>query len=92
MGFQHKKSCLLVCCSSDGDSELVRAKWLSIIRHIANIHEGHGDLYPACHHEEINRQWLNPFTSAFSQPTDPILLNFPEVRYFLTAVVLNLFS
>ena len=33
-----------------------------------------------------------PFTSAFSQPTDPILLNFPEVRYFLTAVVLNLFS
>ena len=35
---------------------------------------------------------FNPFTSAFSQPTDPILLNFPEVRYFLTAVVLNLFS
>ena len=34
---------------------------------------------------------LNPFTSAFDQPTDPILLNFPEVRNFLIAVVLNLF-
>ena len=35
--------------------------------------------------------FINPFTSAFDRPTDPILLNFPEVRNFSTAVVLNLF-
>ena len=35
---------------------------------------------------------LNPFRLAFSQTTDPINLNFPEVRDFLMAVVLNLFS
>ena len=45
--------------SSAGDSNLVKAKWLSVARHAANKHEGHGDLFPACVHDELaDRRWI----------------------------------
>ena len=44
--------------SSNGDKDLIREKWLSIINHLLNIHEGHRKHYPKCMHEEIERQWL----------------------------------
>ena len=36
--------------SSHGNQELVKAKWLSVLNHVCDIHEGHGDLFPACEH------------------------------------------
>ena len=45
--------------SSNGDAELAREKWVSVVRHVANIHTGHGKLYPQCTHEELDdRQWI----------------------------------
>ena len=46
--------------SSNGDPELVKEKWLSIVNHIANRHEGHGTRFPKCLHDEIDRIWLDP--------------------------------
>lgn len=45
-------------CGMDG--ELKTAKWLSIVNHITNKHEGHSNRYPKCEHQEITveRQWL----------------------------------
>ena len=45
-------------CGLDG--ELKTAKWLAIVNHIANKHEGHSAIYPKCEHDEIlqDRQWL----------------------------------
>ncbi|XP_078341239.1 uncharacterized protein LOC144627624 [Crassostrea virginica] len=34
--------------SSDGNGDLISQKWLSVLNHVTNIHEGHGDLYPRC--------------------------------------------
>ena len=45
--------------SSNGEGEVVVAKWLSMLNHIANIHSGHGQLYPECLHPELDaRQWI----------------------------------
>ena len=45
--------------SSDGDWEMVKQKWLSILNHIANVHEGHGDKFPRCQHGELEeRSWM----------------------------------
>ena len=45
--------------SSQGNQELVREKWQSIGNHVANIHEGHGALFPRCLHGDIDdRDWV----------------------------------
>ncbi|XP_055958272.1 uncharacterized protein LOC126827962 [Patella vulgata] len=41
--------------SSDGDGDLVEAKWKSITNHVANLHDGHGELYQRCQHEHLDR-------------------------------------
>ena len=39
--------------------ELVQQKWLSLLNHVVNIQEGHGDKFPRCLHEEIeDRDWM----------------------------------
>ena len=43
-----------VSSSSDGNSELIKAKWLSLECHIHNIHTGHGALFPQCVHGELD--------------------------------------
>ena len=38
---------------------MVKQKWLSILNHIANVHEGHGDKFPRCQHGELEeRSWM----------------------------------
>ena len=37
---------------------MVVEKWVSIERHVTNVHEGHGELFPKCLHGEINRNWI----------------------------------
>lgn len=45
--------------SSDGDGEMVKQKWLSMLNHVANIHEGHGDKFPRCEHGDLeDRLWM----------------------------------
>ena len=47
--------------SSEGDGDLMVAKWNSVASHICNIHEGHSDLYPACSHGPLDgdlREWF----------------------------------
>ena len=37
----------------------MQQKWLSILNHVVNIQEGHGDKVPRCLHEEIeDRDWM----------------------------------
>ena len=55
--------------SGGGDGEMVK-KWLSILNHITDIHEGHGDKFPRCEHGELeDRDWMikcNVFDFFFS--------------------------
>ena len=48
--------------SSGGDGETMVQKWLSMLNHVRNVHEGHGDLFPKCLHgpldNERKRKWL----------------------------------
>ncbi|KAK3107901.1 hypothetical protein FSP39_024743 [Pinctada imbricata] len=46
--------------SSGGDGDLVRDKWLSILNHVVNIHEGHeGEHFPNCVHGSLDdRLWM----------------------------------
>ena len=45
--------------SSNGDGELVQQKWLSILNHVTNVHQGHGDRFPRCLHDELEeREWM----------------------------------
>lgn len=45
--------------SSGGDGELVQQKWLSILNHVTNVHEGHGDKFPKCEHGDLeDRDWM----------------------------------
>ncbi len=54
------------CAStSNGDQDLLLAKWDSVVNHICNIHDGHSDLFPKCLHgplddEEDPRDWMQP--------------------------------
>ena len=39
--------------------EVVTDKWLSILNHVADIHEGHGTKFPVCTHGELGRKtWI----------------------------------
>ena len=45
--------------SSGGDGELVQQKWFSILNHVVDIHEGHGQMFPNCLHGDLdNRDWM----------------------------------
>lgn len=45
--------------TSGGNAKLLKEKWLSILNHVANIHEGHGTLFPRCEHGPLeDRMWI----------------------------------
>ncbi|XP_043996833.1 uncharacterized protein LOC122844979 isoform X3 [Gambusia affinis] len=44
--------------TSGGDADMAVQKWTSVARHVCNIHEGHGDVFPRCEHGQMNRQWV----------------------------------
>lgn len=45
--------------TSDGDGDLVEEKWLSILNHVCDVHEGHGDRFQACEHPPLaERSWI----------------------------------
>ncbi|KAM7300582.1 uncharacterized protein ISCGN_016193 [Ixodes scapularis] len=52
--------------TSNGDGELVLAKWRSIMRHVIDVHVHTDPLHPACAHGEIkDRNWLQEGTETF---------------------------
>ena len=44
----------------DDDGDLKACQWESMLNHIQGIHEHDNDLYPACPHGDIEREWMNP--------------------------------
>ncbi|KAL1470573.1 hypothetical protein MTO96_040350, partial [Rhipicephalus appendiculatus] len=45
--------------NSDGDDNLLLARWLSILRHIVNVHDHPNPLHPFCLHGPLpSRDWL----------------------------------
>lgn len=52
--------------SSDGEGELVSEKWLSVLNHITDVHEGHGQRFPKCLHGELEDiDWIKKGSLAF---------------------------
>lgn len=53
-----------------GFGALISAKWTSIMRHVANKHDGHDNpLFPKCKHQDLERRkWIKigKYVSAFS--------------------------
>ena len=52
-----------VASSPNGDSETIKAKWLSLNNHIHNIHDGHCDIFQSCLHGPLHghdrkKKWL----------------------------------
>ena len=52
-----------VASTPTGNSDLIKAKWLSLVNHVHNIHSGHGEDFPSCAHEKDpkynqNKMWL----------------------------------
>ena len=49
-----------VAASSGHNGPLKRAKWLSVLNHIANQHTGHDNIFPECCHGELeeDRTWI----------------------------------
>lgn len=45
--------------SSNGNGEELVQKWQSVLKHCANVHDGHGDLFPNCLHGPLeDREWI----------------------------------
>lgn len=45
--------------SSNGEGHLLKAKWLSLMNHVSDVHDGHGDLFPTCEHDTLEpRKWI----------------------------------
>lgn len=51
-----------VTSTTDGNVEMMEAKWLSLVNHIHNQHSGHGRLFPKCSHGKIRgrrkKKWI----------------------------------
>ena len=76
------------------NKELIEAKWKSLLRHILNIHSGHGDLYPECSHSPLTAKdqkeitWLTPGTQAFDS-LEKIVANSIQINSTLVWHVIN---
>ena len=50
-----------IVSTSDGNGEMMKAKWLSLVNHLHNDHSGHSELFPNCSHGNIagrEKKWL----------------------------------
>ena len=45
-----------VASTPNGESEIIRSKWLSLENHVHNIHDSHGSHFPKCAHSYILEQ------------------------------------
>ncbi|XP_071498945.1 uncharacterized protein [Diadema antillarum] len=60
--------------SPDGNGDMIAAKYKSILNHIRNVHDNHGDLFPTCAHGEEygQREWMRQGTKAFEKLSEEI--------------------
>ncbi|XP_070384925.1 uncharacterized protein [Dermacentor albipictus] len=55
-------------CACGGNGDLLVATWTSLLNHIADIHDGHGNPYPRCLHGPSSRvSWLKIDSPAHKQ-------------------------
>ena len=52
------------------NKDLIEAKWKSLVRHVQNVHDGHGQPYSKCSHQPLSATvicetaWFTPDTEA----------------------------
>lgn len=52
----HTYWCAATC---QGEGELLKSKWLSLLNHVADIHQGHDENFPQCEHGDLEpRKWI----------------------------------
>ena len=52
-----------VASSPTSQKDLIKAKWLSLVNHIHNIHTSHDDMFPTCAHgpieeTDLKKKWF----------------------------------
>lgn len=77
--------------TSEGkDEDIGWEKWLSVFRHVQNIHVGHGDSFRQCEHGELDnddrqKRWLRPGKNRSS-------LNHDVYKYYiLTFIIIHIY-
>ncbi|KAK5899460.1 hypothetical protein CesoFtcFv8_008940 [Champsocephalus esox] len=59
--------------TSEGDADMLEARWKSMCNHIANIHVHENPLFAKCKHGPIKRKWFEPGTEVYEKLTDILL-------------------
>ena len=53
--------------TEEGNEDLIRAKWLSLVNHIQNVHAGCDKLFAKCLHKRLQgRKWIKPSKSYYN--------------------------
>ncbi|KAJ8250976.1 hypothetical protein GJAV_G00215770 [Gymnothorax javanicus] len=64
------------CASStpDGDGDTIVAKYKSILNHVRNVHDNHGDLHPKCAPGELysQREWMKQGSKAYEKLSEEL--------------------
>ena len=61
-----------VSSTTDGNGDVIKAKWLSLDRHLHNLHRNHSDkLFPQCAHGRLvgrdqTKKWFKRRKSAYA--------------------------
>ncbi|XP_046570932.1 uncharacterized protein LOC124279178 [Haliotis rubra] len=80
--------CWAAASTPDGNGDVIRDKWLSVVNHMQNIHHGHGKHFPNCLHPDLGqddqkRKWLKSGSKACEKLSQ--LLEQPRLfaRYYV---------
>lgn len=80
----------------EGEDEDIRwEKWLSVFRHVQNIHVGHGDHFPRCEHGELDdddrrKRWLRPGKNRSSFNLD-VYKYYIFVLFSITFIIIHIY-
>ena len=86
------------CAAStpDGDSNMMKCKWLSLDNHLHNVHEGHSSSFPTCLHgplpEPRRKLWLSPrnqMRKLYKQIYDDINLSDTKASKKVSKIIRN---
>ena len=47
-----------VVSTGDGNEDVIKEKWLSLLNHVHNVHRRHGKIYKRCNHGRLRRKWF----------------------------------
>ena len=64
-----------VASTPNAESDIIKAKWLSLKNHVHNIHEGHGTHFPKCAHSRLHghrqrRKWFRQSKYSLIHPSN----------------------